>query len=78
MNQETSTPETKGELIEVTNVPNGSEQWKSMGTEYTHSIYAIKELIENSLSAAGQNSAELIIKLICGKDDKLKFSIEEK
>ena len=78
MNQETSTPETKGELIEVTNVPNGSEQWKSMGTEYTHSIYAIKELIENSLSAAGQNSAELIIKLICGKDDKLKFSIEDK
>jgi hypothetical protein len=79
MTQETTLPLIQSsQLMEVLNVPNGAEQWKSMGTEYTHSIYAIKELIENSLSASGSDSTDIIIKIVSVDTENVMFSIEDK
>jgi hypothetical protein len=64
-------------LLNVFNVPCAADQWKSMGTEYSRSIFAIKELIENSLSASGANQTDLLIKVISLNSDELLFSIED-
>lgn len=64
-------------IIPVLNTGLGADQWRAMGTEYSHSIYALKELIENSLSASGDDVTDIIIKIVEINNTQFRVSIED-
>lgn len=51
------------EILEVNLTPKARAMWATLGTEYTKSFLALKELIENSISAADGKQCKIAITL---------------
>jgi len=64
------------EIISVEMFPTGRAQWRTLGTEYSKSFTALKEIIDNSISASGERTCEIIIKIL-SLSNTYKISIED-
>jgi hypothetical protein len=65
------------ELIQVNVTPKARAMWATLGTEYTKSFLALKEMIDNSISAANGKGCKVIISLQDIGDMVYKISIED-
>lgn len=48
-------------ILEVNLTPKARAMWATLGTEYTKSFLALKELIENSISACDEKNCKILI-----------------
>jgi hypothetical protein len=68
--------ETLNKIIKVEMFPTGRAQWRTLGTEYSKSFTALKEIIDNSISAAKGNHCSIVIKIL-SLSNSYKISIED-
>jgi hypothetical protein len=66
----------QNEIISVDMFPTGRAQWRTLGTEYSKSFTALKEIIDNSISAVGDDDCNVVIKLL-SMSNNYKVSIED-
>ena len=67
---------TQNQIITIDMFPTGRAQWRTLGTEYSKSFTALKEIIDNSISASGDNDCNVIIKLL-SMSNNYRISIED-
>jgi len=65
------------ELIQVNVTPKANAMWAGLGTEYTKSFLALKEMIDNSISAAEGRGCKVIVSIEEIGDLNYKISIED-
>jgi hypothetical protein len=63
-------------IISVDMFPTGRAQWRTLGTEYTKSFTALKEITDNSISASGDRDCKIIIKIL-SLTNQYRISIED-
>ena len=63
-------------IISVDMFPTGRAQWRTLGTEYTKAFTALKEITDNSISAAGEKDCKIIIKIL-SLSNQYRISIED-
>jgi len=74
---ETTVQEQTNKRVEVDVTPKASAVWKTLGTEYPKSFPALKELIDNSISAASDKKCKVKITIEEISDLDYKISIED-
>lgn len=68
---------SEAQLIKVSNVPMGMAQWKTLGSEHQSSSFlALKEFIDNSISASFEQRCNLDISLV-ENGDKIIITLED-
>jgi hypothetical protein len=65
------------EIIEVNLTPKARAMWQTLGTEYPKSFLALKELIENSISASDGENCKISLTLEELTGETYKFSYED-
>lgn len=67
---------SENNIISVEMFPTGRAQWRTLGTEYSKSFTALKEIVDNSISASGDNNCHVIIKIV-SMSNTYRVSIED-